>query len=317
MTPSHPKQPSSKPKNAGSKQLNAMTVDVEDWYQVSAFEDIVSRDDWDTYESRVVANTTRLVALFARYECKATFFTLGWVAERFPDLVRAIHDAGHEVASHGYEHRLVYSMTPEAFRADLERAREALEAAAPGVDIRGFRAPSFSVRPDTPWAWDVLRDLGYTYSSSIFPVRHDRYGIPSFPRRPVRLKDNDGAVLWEFPMTTLRVFGRNLPASGGGWMRLLPLGVVRRAIRRANAKGDPAIVYLHPWEVDPGQPRLSEASRATRFRHTVNLDKMEKRLERLLQLFRFGTVSSVLETLTHQADVLDTSALHSVLEASK
>ena len=295
--------------------LNAMTVDVEDWYQVSAFEHVVERAEWHAYESRVVENTTRLLDLFSRYDVKATFFTLGWVAEQHPDLVRAIHDAGHEVASHGYEHRLVYDMTPEQFRSDLERARTALEAAAP-VTIRGFRAPSFSVRPETRWAYDVLRELGYEYSSSIFPVRHDRYGIPSFPRRPVRLRDDAGREIIEFPMTTLRMLGRNVPAAGGGWMRLLPPTVMRRAIRRANAKGDPAIVYLHPWEIDPNQPRISAASRTARFRHTVNLSGMERRLERLLQLFPFGTVSAVLTAAASGTHTLDDASLDAVMEGT-
>ena len=291
--------------------LNALTVDVEDWYQVSAFDHLVERSTWDTYPSRVVGNTMRLLDLLDRHDVRATFFTLGWVAERHPELVQSMHEAGHEVASHGYEHRLVYDLTPEAFRDDLVRAQEALEAAAP-VKIRGFRAPSFSIRPDTRWAYDVMRDLGYTYSSSVFPVRHDRYGIPSFPRRPVQLTDAQGRTMWEFPMTTLRVFGRNVPAAGGGWMRLLPPAVMRRAILRANAAGGPAIVYLHPWEIDPDQPRMTHASRTARFRHTVNLSGMAGRLEALLQRFSFGTVSAVLDRMAPSPS-LDEAALEAVM----
>ncbi len=280
-------------KTHDARPLNAMSVDVEDYFQVSAFEHLVDRGTWNDYECRVEANTERLLALFAKYDTKATFFTLGWVAERYPSLIRAIADAGHEVASHGYEHRLVNSMTPDAFRADLRRAKEALTQAT-DVAIDGFRAPSFSVCPQSIWALDVLAEEGYTYSSSIFPVRHDRYGIPTFPRFPVHLKTLQGHAIWEFPMTTLRMWGKNLPVAGGGWMRVLPPALMRRAISRANRRGQPAVVYLHPWEVDPDQPRMSGAGRATTFRHYVGLHKMAGRLERLLKRYRFGTMRDVL-----------------------
>ena len=275
------------------RPMNAMTVDVEDYFQVSAFDHLVDRARWDEFECRVEANTHRLLELFAKYDTHATFFTLGWVAERYPALIRAIAAAGHEIASHGYEHRLVHRMTAEDFRDDLTRAKDALTRAA-DVSIDGFRAPSFSLCSRSMWALDVLAEEGYSYSSSIFPVRHDRYGIPNFPRYPVRLKTLKGHTLWEFPMTTLRMWGKNLPVAGGGWMRVLPPALMRRAISRANRDGQPAVVYLHPWEVDPDQPRMSGAGRATTFRHYVGLHRMATRLERLLQWFRFGTMRDVL-----------------------
>ena len=278
---------------ADTPLLNAMTVDVEDYFQVSAFEDAIERDTWDGYDCRVEANTGTLLDLFAKYDVSATFFVLGWVADRYPGLVARIHAAGHEIASHGYEHRLVYEMTPDAFRADLLRAKRALEAAAP-VEVQGFRAPSFSIGAQNLWAHDVLREEGYRYSSSVFPVRHDRYGMPHFSRSPVLLEDALGRQLWEFPMTTWRVLGRNIPAAGGGWLRVLPLGVMHRAIRAANAKGTPAIVYTHPWEIDPGQPHVPGISRRARLRHRVNLGGTHGRLERLLRAHRFGTVAEVL-----------------------
>jgi len=275
---------------------NAMTVDVEDYFQVSAFEGSIDRASWEDFACRVEANTSRLLDLFATHDTSATFFVLGWVAEHFPALIARIHEAGHEIASHGYEHRLVHEMTPESFRADLRRAAQAIEAAAP-ISVEGFRAPSFSISADALWAHDVLREEGYRYSSSVFPVRHDRYGIPSFPRRPVLLEDAEGRRLWEFPMTTWRVLGRNVPAAGGGWLRVLPLTVMHRAIRAANADGLPAIVYTHPWEIDPEQPRITAAPRMARLRHTINLKRTYDRLDALLRRHRFGTISDVLAPL--------------------
>ena len=272
---------------------NAMSVDVEDYFQVSAFDDVVARDEWDARPSRVAGSTRTLLDLFARHDVRGTFFVLGWVADRHPDLLVAIHDAGHEIASHGYEHRLVTSMDAEAFRADLRRAADAIHAAC-GVTVEGFRAPSFSFSHTTPWAHEVLRQEGYAFSSSVFPVRHDRYGMPAFPRHPVPLKDDAGRVVWEFPMTTWRVLGRNLPAAGGGWLRALPLFVTRRAIRAANANGWPANVYVHPWEVDPDQPIVAGASRRDHVRHRLNLRRTHDRLDRLLEAFRFGTVTEAL-----------------------
>jgi polysaccharide deacetylase family protein (PEP-CTERM system associated) len=276
--------------------LNAMTVDVEDWYQVSAFEGVLDRARWDALESRVEANTRRVMDVLARHDVRGTFFTLGWVAQRHPSLLRELRDRGHEIASHGFEHRLLTSFSKETFRDDLRRAADAIHAAC-AVRVTGFRAPSFSVGLGNLWVHDVLREEGYAFSSSVFPVRHDRYGIPDFPRHPVVLAGADGRTIWEVPMTTRRVWGRNLPVAGGGWMRLLPGAVMRRALRTEMARGGPTIVYLHPWELDPGQPKVPEAPWKARVRHRLNLDRTEGRLDRLLAEFRYGTVSEMLATL--------------------
>lgn len=273
--------------------LNALTVDVEDYFQVSAFMDIVSQDEWPSFESRVCRNTDRLLDIFADANVHATFFVLGWIAERFPDLVSRIHRAGHELASHSYDHGLVYDKTPDAFRADLRRARLAIEEAA-GVTVTGYRAPSYSVVDRSLWALDVLVDEGYTYDSSIYPIRHDRYGIPAWPRHIQRIARKGGS-LWELPGSTVRHFGTNMPMGGGGYFRLLPYRWTSMGIRRLNQReGRPAVFYLHPWEIDPEQPRL-KAGRLSRFRHYRNLDQTEPRLRRLLGEFRFGTVTQVLE----------------------
>lgn len=277
---------------APAPMLNAFTVDVEDWFQVSAFDRAIDRATWDTRERRVEANTRAVADLLEARGVRATFFCLGWVAQRCPDLVRALADAGHEIASHGHEHRLVTSLTPEAFRDDLRRAADAIEAAC-GTRPRGFRAPSFSIAESNLWAYDVLREEGYLFSSSVFPVRHDRYGMPSFPRKPVHLEGADGRTIVEFPMTTWRVLGRNLPVAGGGWLRFLPPAVIHRAFRAANAEGTPACLYVHPWEVDPDQPRVAVPMGA-RFRHYLNLSRTARRLERCLDAFRFSTVSETL-----------------------
>lgn len=273
--------------------INAMTVDVEDYFHVSAFADVVSPSDWPSYESRVSTNTDRILAILDKAGVQATFFVLGWVAERFPELVRRIHLAGHELASHSYDHGLVYSKTPETFRADLRRARAAIEDAA-GVTVRGYRAPSYSITSQSLWALDVLASEGYTYDSSIYPIRHDRYGIPSWERHIHRV-ERGGRAFWELPGSTVRHFGVNLPIGGGGYFRLLPYWWTRQGLQTVNqVEGKAAIFYLHPWEVDPEQPRLN-AGALSRFRHYYNLGETESRLRRLLKEFRFGTVTQVLE----------------------
>jgi polysaccharide deacetylase family protein (PEP-CTERM system associated) len=271
--------------------VNAMTVDVEDYFQVSAFERTVTRTTWALRQSRVCENTERLLDLFAAFDIRATFFVLGWVAERFPTLVQRIVREGHEVASHGFEHRLVYSQTPREFRDDLRRARVALEQAA-GSPVFGYRAPSYSIVRKSMWALDVLIEEGYAYDSSIYPIRHDRYGIPDW-NREVHLIERPGGRIWELPGSTLRIAGTNFPFGGGGYFRLLPYGWTRHGIRRLNAAGQPAVFYLHPWEIDPKQPRIP-AGRLSMLRHYRNLAKTEPRLKRLLRDFRFGTVSEVL-----------------------
>lgn len=272
--------------------LNAMTIDVEDYFQVSAFADVVPAEAWPTLESRVCRNTDRLLEILAAANVTATFFVLGWVAERFPDLVRRIHSAGHELASHSYDHGLVYDKTPETFATDLRRARQAIGEAT-GVTVRGYRAPSYSVVDRSLWALDVLVDGGYDYDSSIYPIRHDRYGIPTWPRHIHRV-DRAGGSLWELPGSTVRHFGTNLPMGGGGYFRLLPYRWTSMGIRRLNeVEGRPAIFYLHPWEIDPEQPRL-DVSALSRFRHYRNLGQTESRLRRLLEEFSFGPISAVL-----------------------
>lgn len=278
--------------------VNALTVDVEDYFQVSAFEARIERRQWAGFESRVVANTERLLDLFARKDVRATFFVLGWVADRFPALIRAIAGQGHEVASHGYDHRLVYSMEPAQFRDDLRRAKGSIEAAA-GVSVCGYRAPSYSVTPRSLWALDILIDEGYHYDSSIYPIHHDRYGMPQWCRHIHRIQ-RPGGTLWELPGSTIRVLGTNLPIGGGGYFRLLPYVWTQRGIRHVNrVEKEPAIFYLHPWEIDADQPRLS-GSLGARVRHYRNLHKTIARLERLLGEFRFGPAKDVLATLRDQ-----------------
>jgi polysaccharide deacetylase family protein (PEP-CTERM system associated) len=274
--------------------VNAMTVDVEDYFQVSAFDAAVPRMSWDARESRVCANTERLLDLFAASNVKATFFVLGWVAERFPGLVRRIVAEGHELASHGFEHRLVYSQTAREFRDDLRRARVALEQTG-GCPVLGYRAPSYSIVRKSMWALDVLIEEGYVYDSSIYPIRHDRYGIPDWPRDVHQIHRAAGSI-WELPGSTLRVAGTNLPIGGGGYFRLLPYGWTRHGIGRLNAANQPAVFYLHPWEIDPEQPRIP-AGRLSTFRHYRNLAETEPRLRRLLGEFPFGRVSDVLANI--------------------
>lgn len=275
---------------------HALTIDVEDYFQVQAFAGVVSRNDWDRLPRRVEANTDRLLGMFAAAGVHGTFFTLGWVADRHPALVRRIVDAGHELASHGYWHGRADEQTPDEFRDDVRRAKLALEDAG-GVPVAGYRAPTFSIGPRNPWAFDVLQDEGYRYSSSVYPVRHDLYGTPDAPRFPHHPTPS-ADTLWEIPMTTVRAFGRNLPVSGGGYFRLLPYPVFRLGLRRfARTEQKPGLFYLHPWEVDPGQPRISGARRMSRFRHYVNLSATEGRLTRLLRDFAWDRLDRVFAPL--------------------
>jgi len=271
--------------------VNAMSIDVEDYFHVSVFDGLVPRDRWKTLESRVCANTERLLRVFDDAGVTATFFVLGWVAEQYPALVARIAAMGHEVASHGYSHRLIYDQTPAAFRQDVRRAKALLESAA-GCRVDGFRAPSYSITPSTLWALDVLIEEGYRYDASIFPIRHDRYGIPLSPRHSYVLPRDSGSLV-EVPASTVRLGSLNLPVAGGGYFRLLPYSWTRWGIARINARERrPAVFYLHPWEVDPGQPRL-QAGLLGRFRHYRNLDKTETRLRQLLDDFHFAPVRQV------------------------
>jgi len=271
--------------------VNAMSVDVEDYFHVSVFDGIVPRTEWDAMESRVCANTERLLDIFDEYSVRSTFFVLGWVGEKYPALVTAIAARGHEVASHGYAHRLVYDQTPAAFREDVRRAKALLEEAS-GRPVVGYRAPSYSITPRSLWALDVLIEEGYQYDSSIFPIRHDRYGIPVSDRRPYRIDRNGGSLI-EVPGSTTRLGPMNLPVAGGGYFRILPYKWTHWGIRRVNEQeGRPAVFYLHPWEIDPDQPRL-HAGRLGRFRHYRNLDSTEQRLRQLLSDFRFQPMQAL------------------------
>lgn len=273
---------------------NALSVDVEDWFQVGAFEKVIARDSWDRLPSRVERNSDACLALFAEAGVKATFFTLGWVAERHPALIRRIVEQGHEIASHGWDHERVFTMTPAQFRDDLVRARTVIEDAA-GVAVIGYRAPSFSIDARTPWAHAVLAEAGYAYSSSVAPVVHDHYGWPEAPRFAFRpLPDT---ALIELPVTTARWAGRTLAAGGGGFFRLLPYRFSRWAIRQVNAGGQPAIFYFHPWEIDPDQPRAAGAPLRSRLRHYSRLSAMEHKLKRLLAEFSWGRVDGIVKAL--------------------
>jgi polysaccharide deacetylase family protein (PEP-CTERM system associated) len=277
---------------AAGEIVNAMSVDVEDYFQVSAFDRVVSRAGWDGFESRVVSNTQRVLDLFDRAGVRSTFFVLGWVAERYPALVREIAAAGHEVASHGYHHQLIYTLTPTQFREDVRAAKSVLEQAA-GAPVLGYRAPSYSIIESSLWALDVLVEEGYAYDASIFPIHHDRYGIPNAERHAHVLRRRSGALI-ELPASTMRVGGVNLPIAGGGYFRLLPYAWTRWGIGRVNRRErKPVVFYFHPWEIDPGQPRFA-VGRASRIRHYTGLGRTPARLRRLLSEFRFKSVAAVL-----------------------
>ncbi len=273
------------------RPLNAFTVDVEDYYQVSAFERSISRDCWEQFPSRVVTNTQLILRLLAQHQVHGTFFILGWVAEKHPELVREIHQAGHEVASHSYWHRLVYELTPEQFRDDLRRSRDVLQQIT-AQPVTAYRAPSFSITQRSLWALDILAEEGFTVDSSIFPIYHDRYGIPGAEPRIHDLATASGP-LREFPPSIVKVGAWNLPVSGGGYFRLYPWPFSRRLLQRVNRQ-QPFMFYVHPWEVDPHQPRLAVGGRLSRFRHYVNLTATARKLDRLLRTFRFGRMCDVL-----------------------
>lgn len=262
-------------------QCDALTVDVEDYFHVEAFADRISPSQWDCFPSRVRRNTERTLDLFEKYQCRATFFVLGWVAEREPGLLRDIAAAGHELACHGYAHRRIREMTPEEFRMDLRRAKDAIEDAA-GVRVVGYRAPTFSIGRDTVWSLEVLAEEGFVYDSSIFPIRHDLYGYPAFPPSAQHLRLSSGRTLFEIPMSTTRFCGISLPCAGGGYLRSLPMAYTRWAMRRIHRKEcRPVVIYFHPWELDPGQPRLN-GSWKSRLRHYRGLKGFERRLQELL-----------------------------------
>jgi len=271
--------------------VNAMSCDIEDYFQVSAFEGHVSRGDWDRLPGRLERNMERVLALMERHAVKTTFFTLGWVAERFPNMVRAIVEAGHEVASHGYSHTRIHHQSRSEFREDVTRSKKLLEDQS-GKAVLGYRAPSYSIGKDTLWATDELEKAGYLYSSSIYPIHHDLYGMPDAPRFPFRHRGGGGIL--EIPISTARILRINWPSGGGGYFRLLPYALFRRGLRRINElESKPCVFYFHPWELDPEQPRPENLSLKTRVRHYLNLGRMEARLERLLQDFRWDRVDRV------------------------
>ena len=276
--------------NTANLITNAMSVDVEDYFQVSAFEPHIDRSDWNKLECRVESNTRKILELFEQHNTKATFFTLYWVAKRYPDLIRTIVDAGHELASHGMQHQRVTQQSQAQFKADVTESKQRLEDIS-GQPVLGYRAASYSITSETYWALDILQEAGYRYSSSIYPIRHDLYGIPEAPRYAYKpFADSD---FLEIPISTLQLGERNYPCGGGGYFRLFPYQFSRWAIRRLNAQQQPAIFYFHPWEIDPDQPRQQQLSVKTRFRHYLNLARMQPRLARLTSDFQWDTMQNV------------------------
>ena len=269
--------------------VNAFTVDVEDYFQVSAMAPYIARSEWERRECRVERNTERILLMLDDHGAKATFFTLGWIAERYPRLLRRIVERGHEVASHGFGHQRASDLDESAFFTDLDRSKRVLEDVC-GVAVHGYRAPSFSIGPGNLWAFDCIERAGYRYSSSIYPIQHDHYGMPDAPRFMHRVRPN----LFEVPVTTMRLFDRNWPAGGGGYFRLMPYSVSRTLLRRVNrADRQAAVFYMHPWEIDADQPRIPGIDLKTRFRHYVNLARTEGRLRRLLTDFRWGRLDQL------------------------
>jgi polysaccharide deacetylase family protein (PEP-CTERM system associated) len=279
--------------NGAAPLVNAMTVDVEDYFHVSALAETISRGDWSKMEYRAEASTERLLEMFAEHQIKATFFVLGWVTKRSPQLIRRIHAAGHEIACHGLTHELVYRQTPQVFRDETRDSKAMLEDAT-GERVLGYRAASYSITAQSLWALDILCELDFVYDSSIFPIAHDRYGIPGASTRPGRIRAPGGREIVEFPLSTKRVMGVRVPVSGGGYFRLMPYWFTRWALRSVNETDKmPFVFYLHPWEIDPEQPRV-RASALSRFRHYNNLDVCEQRLRSLLGDFRFSTMRDLL-----------------------
>lgn len=285
-----------------SRLVNGLSVDVEDWFQVGAFENVIARGSWDGLTLRVERNCDAVLRMFAEAEVKATFFTLGWVAQRFPALMRRIVAEGHELASHGWDHARVFRLDPESFAQDLAMSRKAIEDAA-GVVVTGYRAPSFSIDRRTPWAYEVLAEQGFAYSSSVAPVAHDHYGwaeAPRFAFRPLV-----GSDFIEIPVTTATFAGRRLAAGGGGFFRVLPYGFSRWAVRQVNRReGRPAIFYFHPWEIDPDQPRVASAPLRSRLRHYTNLEGMADKLRQLIGEFAWGRIDSLAADEAARAETL-------------
>jgi len=274
--------------------INALTVDVEDFFHVAALSETIKPSDWGSFRCRVEKNTERLLTLFDEHKTKATFFVLGWVAERYPDLIKKIYNAGHEIASHGYSHQLIYTQPPEIFRQETIRSKNLLESIIQ-APVLGYRAASYSITPRSKWAMDILVESGFEYDSSIFPVKHDRYGMSAAPSYPYLHRTETGNEIIEFPLSTFKIGSYKLPIAGGGYFRLFPYWFSKLGLRSNNKKNQPFIFYLHPWEIDPDQPRI-EVSALSKFRHYNNLGKCESRLQYLLNDFRFDSVNSVLKS---------------------
>lgn len=274
--------------------LNALSVDVEDFFQVAAYDRLVQFKDWDRYGERVITSTRKILKALADNQVLGTFFVLGWTAEKFPELVSEIHDAGHEIGLHSYQHRLIYNLTPEEFREDTQKSLEILERLT-GDKIKCYRAPSFSITEKSLWALDILAELGFEYDSSIFPIYHDRYGIPNCNPEIHQISTKQG-LIWEFPPAVYRICGLNFPVSGGGYFRLYPFALTRYFLQKINRElNRPFIFYVHPWELDPDQPVIPGLSMAARFRHHVGINRNERKLEKLLWNFRFGKLSQVIQ----------------------
>lgn len=268
---------------------NILSIDVEEWFQVENLKQAIAPKGWGYCEERLAFNISEILSLLEERKQKATFFVLGWIAEKYPEIVRAIDQKGHEIASHGYAHKIVFTQNEKEFREDVRKSLEILGRLT-GKQVLGYRAPSFSINQNSFWAFEVLSDLGIRYDSSIFPIKHPEYGIPSAPRFPFDIKLKDGKSLKEFPLSTFRVLGLNLPVAGGAYLRILPYWYNRWGIKRMNAKGRRAVVYFHPWEIDPGQPR-ELVSFSKRFRHYTNLDIMKEKIKKLLEDFEFTSFS--------------------------
>ncbi|MFQ5870358.1 MAG: XrtA system polysaccharide deacetylase [Candidatus Zixiibacteriota bacterium] len=286
---------------------NILTFDVEEYFHASIFEKVVTPDQWPQLESRVEGNVERILDLLDRYQVMATFFVLGWIGEHHPWVVKKIAAFGHEVACHGYDHQLIHEMSPEGFRKQLTRSLDILQGLT-GKKILGFRAPSFSIKEDTLWAFEILAEMGIRYDSSIFPIFHDRYGMPQTPRQKFKIRTDHGAEIVELPPSSIRILGQNLPFGGGGYFRLFPLWFTNWSLRRINQRGLPVVFYLHPWELDPEQPALEIGFWET-FRHYSNLKIVERKLKRLLQTFQFLPICEFLELEQFQSERIATEKL--------
>lgn len=271
--------------------LNALTIDVEDWFCVEAFRNQFPIDTWNQQKTRILSNIVRVMELLDEFDVKATFFVLGWIADKFPQVVEYLHSRGHEIGSHSYSHNLVYKLTPDKFREDTFRSLEAIKGKQ-DIPILGYRAPSFSIRPEDKWVWETLADCGFKYDSSVFPIAHDIYGSPKAPRFAHEIEVSKDRTILEIPPSTIRVFGNNIGFGGGGYLRLFPFWFTSWAIRKINKQGFPAIVYFHPWEIDPNQPRQNVPLRSG-FRHYTNLKTTETKLRKILTKFSFGTIRDV------------------------